>query len=191
MTPLLFWLGIAAVFLAVSYPFTKRFFAVPQAYLGVAFGFGIPMGFAALAGSVPPRAWLLLAGNVFWALAYDTEYALVDREDDLKIGIRTSAITFGRFDVLAVMLCYLLTLTILSWVGWQFQRGPVYFLGIAIAALIALYHFWLIRERDRARCFKAFLHNNWIGATIFAGLALDYALAQPLSLPESLRFIFG
>lgn len=188
---LVWWLSVPALFLAASYPYTKRFLAIPQAYLGIAFGFGIPMAFAAVWQSVPPIAWLMLLANVFWAIAYDTEYAIVDRPDDLKIGIRTSAITFGRFDVLAVMLCYLLTLAILSWVGWQFQRGPVYFLGIAIAALIALYHFWLIRERDRARCFKAFLHNNWIGATIFAGLALDYALAQPLSFPESLRFIFG
>lgn len=190
---LVWWMSIPALFLAASYPYTKRFLAIPQAYLGIAFGFGIPMAFAAVWQSVPPIAWVMLLANVFWAIAYDTEYAIVDRPDDLKIGIKTSAITFGRFDVLAVMLCYLVTLALLSWVGWQFLRGPIYFVGIAIAALIAIYHYWLIRERDRSRCFKAFLHNNWIGATIFAGLVLDYALAPglPVRLPSAFQLFFG
>jgi len=170
------WLSLPALFLAASYPFTKRFLAIPQAYLGVAFGFGIPMAFAALQQQVPPVAWLMLLANVFWAIAYDTEYAMVDRPDDLKIGIRTSAITFGRFDVAAVMCCYLLTLGLLAWVGLSAGRGWPFLSGLAAALGIALYHYALIRERDRARCFKAFLHNNWLGGAIFAGLALDYLI---------------
>lgn len=169
-------LSVPAVFLAVSYPYTKRFFAIPQAYLGIAFGFGIPMAYAAIWNAVPLLAWGLLLANVFWSVAYDTEYAMVDRPDDLKIGIRTSAITFGRFDVAAVMVCYAATLLLLGWVGWQYQRGAVYYGGLGVAAAISLYHFALIRSRDRARCFRAFLHNNWIGAVIFAGLAIDYLL---------------
>ncbi|MBA3032838.1 MAG: 4-hydroxybenzoate octaprenyltransferase [Gammaproteobacteria bacterium] len=176
LTPLLFGLAVAAVFLAASYPFTKRFFALPQAYLGVAFGFGIPMAFAAILGRIPEIAWWLLAANIFWALAYDTEYALVDRDDDIRIGIRTSALTFGRFDIAAIMLCYGATLVLLAWVGWQLGFGWPYALGLAAAAAIAGYHYTLIRERDRMRCFKAFLHNNWFGAAVFAGIALDYLL---------------
>ncbi len=174
--PLVIWLSVPALFLAGSYPFTKRFFAIPQGYLGIAFGFGIPMGFAAVQGTVPPVAWLMLVANIFWAIAYDTEYAMVDRPDDLKIGIRTSAITFGRFDVAAVMACYAATFALLAAVGLAVGRGPVFLAGLAAAAGIALYHYTLIRERDRVRCFKAFLHNNWVGATIFAGLALDYMI---------------
>ncbi|MCX9158202.1 4-hydroxybenzoate octaprenyltransferase [Niveibacterium sp. 24ML] len=167
-------MSVPAVLLAASYPFTKRFFALPQAYLGVAFGFGIPMAFAALWGEVPTVAWILLLANMFWSIAYDTEYAMVDRPDDLKIGIKTSAITFGRFDVAAVMICYAVSLGLLAWVGVQFARGWFYFCGLALAALLAGYHYTLIRGRDRALCFKAFLHNNWLGAAVFAGLALDY-----------------
>jgi 4-hydroxybenzoate polyprenyltransferase len=170
-------LSVAALFLAASYPYTKRFFAIPQAYLGIAFGFGIPMAFAALTDSVPALAWWLLAANVFWAMAYDTEYALVDRDDDLKIGIKTSAITFGRFDVAAVMLCYAVTLAILAGIGTELRFGLAYFSGLALAAGIAVYHYTLIRDRNRTRCFKAFLHNNWFGAAVFAGLALDYLAA--------------
>lgn len=169
-------LSFIALFLAASYPFTKRFFAIPQAYLGIAFGFGIPMGFAAHLGMVPPIAWWLLLANIFWAVAYDTEYAMVDREDDLKIGIKTSAITFGRFDVLAIMLCYAATLGILAWVGWKVHRGMWFYGGLAASAGIVLYHYSLIRTRERQACFKAFLHNNWLGGVVFAGLALDYWL---------------
>lgn len=170
---LLVQLAVIAAFLAASYPFTKRFFAIPQAYLGIAFGFGIPMAYAAHLHSVPTIAWWLLAANVFWAIAYDTEYAMVDREDDLKIGIKTSAITFGRYDVLAVMLCYTASLGLLAYVGWRLQLGWVYYTGLAAAGGVAAYHYTLIRERDRARCFKAFLHNNWFGAAVFAGIALE------------------
>jgi 4-hydroxybenzoate polyprenyltransferase len=169
-------LSVPALFLAASYPYTKRFFAVPQAYLGVAFGFGIPMAFAAHTGQVPALAWWLLAANVFWAMAYDTEYAMVDREDDLKIGIKTSAITFGRFDVLAIMLCYAAMFAILAWVGMHLHRGPYYFAGLIAALGIMAYHYTLIQGRERDKCFKAFLHNNWIGAAIFAGIVADYWL---------------
>ncbi len=173
---LVLWLSIPAAFLAASYPFTKRFLAIPQAYLGIAFGFGIPMAFAAIWYEVPLAAWLLLLGNVVWAVAYDTEYAMVDRPDDLKIGIKTSAITFGRFDVAAIMICYAVALALFAWVGHHFGRGWVFYFGIAVAGACALYHFTLIRERDRTRCFRAFMHNNWLGGAIFAGLAIDYWL---------------
>jgi 4-hydroxybenzoate polyprenyltransferase len=167
------WLALIAVFLAASYPFTKRFFALPQAYLGVAFGFGIPMAFAAATGQVGPLGWTMLVANIFWALAYDTEYAMVDREDDLKIGIRTAAITFGSFDVAAVMICYAVTLLILVGIGRQLAYGQLYFAGLAVAAGLAAYHFFLIRDRDRAGCFAAFRHNNWFGAAVFAGIAAE------------------
>ena len=167
-------LSAVALFLAASYPYTKRFFAVPQAYLGVAFGFGMPMAYAVQQGGIPSEAWLLLLANVFWAMAYDTEYAMVDRADDLKIGIKTSAITFGRFDVLAVMFCYLATLCLVAWVGYRMGLGGLFYASLGVAALIAAYHYTLIRERDPARCFKAFLHNNWIGASIFMGIVLDF-----------------
>lgn len=169
-------LSFAALFLAASYPFTKRFFAIPQAYLGIAFGFGAPMAYAAQLYEVPFEAWLLLAANVFWAVAYDTEYALVDREDDLKIGIRTSAITFGRFDVAAIMACYAITLALLAWWGAREGLGLPFFVSLAVAAGIAGYHWTLIRGRERAACFRAFLHNNWFGAAVFAGIVLDYLL---------------
>jgi 4-hydroxybenzoate polyprenyltransferase len=171
--PQLIGLAVVAAFLAASYPFTKRFLAVPQAYLGVCFGFGIPMAYAAQQGTVPAIAWLLLVANVFWAVAYDTEYALVDRADDLKIGIKTSAITFGRFDVAAIMLCYAITLAILAYVGYHYGLGLIYFIGLAAAGGISAYHYSLIREREPARCFKAFLHNNWFGACVFAGMVAD------------------
>ena len=165
-------LSLVAVLIAASYPYFKRFFALPQAYLGIAFGFGIPMAYAAVQNAVPYQAWLLLLANVFWALAYDTEYAMVDRDDDLKIGIRTSAITFGRFDVLAVMLCYAASLGLIAWVGWQANMGLGFFIGILIATGIALYHWTLIRHRDRMQCFAAFRHNNWLGAAVFLGFVL-------------------
>jgi len=169
-------LSVAALIIAGTYPYFKRFFAIPQAYLGIAFGFGMPMAFAAVQNTVPPVAWLLLAGNVFWAVAYDTEYAMVDRDDDLKIGIKTSAITFGRFDVAAIMICYAVHLAILLVVGWQFGLGLPFLAGMAVAAACAVYHYFLIRGRERAPCFAAFRHNNYLGAAVFAGIALDYAL---------------
>ncbi|MBZ0093521.1 MAG: UbiA family prenyltransferase, partial [Sulfuricellaceae bacterium] len=158
-------------------PYTKRFFALPQAYLGIAFGFGIPMAFAAQTGAVPALAWWLLLANIFWTLAYDTEYALVDREDDLKIGLKTSAITFGCYDIPAIMLCYAAALGLLGWIGARLALGWPFYAGLAAAGGIALYHYTLIRGRERARCFKAFLHNNWFGAAIFAGIVLNELLA--------------
>ena len=170
------YLAFIALFLAVSYPFTKRFFAMPQAYLGIAFGFGIPMAFAAETGAVPALAWWLLTANVFWTLAYDTEYAMVDRDDDVRIGIKTTAILFGKLDVAMVMLCYLIMLMILTGIGKVAGFGWPYFLGLMLAGGIALFHYTLIRKRDRDQCFKAFLHNNWLGFAVFCGLMFDYAL---------------
>jgi 4-hydroxybenzoate polyprenyltransferase len=169
-------LTVPALLLAATYPYTKRFLAIPQAYLGVAFGFGIPMGFAAETGTVPMLAWLLLLANVFWAMAYDTEYAMVDRDDDIRIGIRTSAITLGRYDVFFVVLNYAAMLYILAWIGITLEYGLFYYLGLVVAAEIAFYHYTLIRKRERAGCFKAFMHNNWLGAVIFAGIAADHIM---------------
>lgn len=168
-------LSLAALLIAASYPYFKRFFAIPQAYLGIAFGFGIPMSYAAIQNNVPPVAWVLLLANVFWAVAYDTEYAMVDRDDDIKIGIRTSALTFGQFDVLAVMICYGIYFAILGAVGWQVGLGWGFGLGLLAALSCAIYHYFLIRHRDRNDCFKAFRHNNWLGCFIFAGIAINFA----------------
>ena len=168
-------LSVAAVIIAGTYPYFKRFFAIPQAYLGIAFGFGIPMGFAAITDSVPVVAWLLLLGNVFWAVAYDTEYAMVDRDDDLKIGIKTSAITFGRYDVAIIMLCYAAFLLLWLVCGWHLGLRYWYMAGLLVAAACAVYHYTLIRARERMPCFAAFRHNNWLGAAVFAGVVLDFA----------------
>lgn len=170
-------LSAVALLLAASYPFTKRFLAIPQAYLGIAFGWSIPMAFAAILGYIPSIAWLLLLANVFWAVAYDTEYAMVDREDDLKIGIKSSAITFGQFDVFAVMICYALTLILLIIAGKLLLLSGAYYMGLALAATTAAYHYFLISAREKSKCFKAFLHNNWFGLFIFSGLAAHYFFA--------------
>ncbi len=171
--------SFVALAVALVYPYAKRHVAMPQAVLGVAFSFGIPMAFAAVQGQVPLLAWLLLLGNLFWVLAYDTEYAMVDRDDDLKIGMKTSAITLGRFDIAAVMLSYgvyllIWTLALASLSGlalnWAFA------LGVALAVAQALWHGWLIRHRERAGCFKAFRLNHWLGFAVFAGIAVSYAL---------------
>ncbi|MEQ1600169.1 MAG: 4-hydroxybenzoate octaprenyltransferase [Methylophilaceae bacterium] len=169
-------LALAAFFLAASYPLTKRFFAIPQAYLGIAFGFGVPMAFAAITGAIPTVAWLILAANIFWSIAYDTAYAMVDREDDIKLGIHSSALFFGRYDVAAIMFCYAAMLSLLAYAGWHLQLHSPYYLALLAAAGFALYHFTLIRTRDRQRCFQAFLHNTWIGAMIFAGLILNFII---------------
>lgn len=170
--------SFAALAVTLVYPYAKRYIAMPQAVLGVAFSFGIPMAFAAVQGQVPLLAWLLLLGNLFWVLAYDTEYAMVDREDDLKIGMKTSAITLGRFDVAAVMLSYGLylliwTLALVTLSG--LALNAFYAAGVALAALQAVWHGWLIRHRERAGCFKAFRLNHWLGFTVFAGIALSHA----------------
>lgn len=176
LNKLVLGLSVVALFLAASYPFTKRFFAIPQAYLGIAFGFGIPMSYAAVWGAIPADAWLLLAANVFWAIAYDTEYALVDYDDDLKIGIKTSAISFGSFAIPAIALCYAAALALLAWVGLRMHLGWPYYAGLITAGGLALYHLRLIRERDPQACFRAFLHNAWLGAAVFAGIVLNFVL---------------
>ncbi len=175
-SPLTIAMSFAALAVTVIYPFTKRFLSMPQAVLGVAFSFGIPMAYAAVNQQVPAQAWWLVLGNVGWVLAYDTEYAMVDRNDDLKIGIRTSAITLGRFDVLGVMGFYALCIACWAMVGHEAGRGAWYFAGLAVAGAQALWHGWLIRRRDRDDCFKAFRLNHWLGLSLFAGLVLDSAL---------------
>jgi 4-hydroxybenzoate polyprenyltransferase len=167
-------LSVPALFLAGTYPFTKRFFAMPQAYLGIAFSFGIPMAFAAQTDSLPPIIWILMLANLFWVIAYDTAYAIVDKPDDLKIGIQTSAITFGRFDVLGVMVCHACFVAIMLIIGQLQQMNLVYYAGLIVATGLIMYQYMLIRNRDRALCFKAFLHNNWVGMVVFAGIALDF-----------------
>ncbi|MHB1670380.1 4-hydroxybenzoate octaprenyltransferase [Thiomonas sp.] len=169
-------LSFAALLIAIAYPFTKRWLALPQAFLGVAFSLGIPMAFAAARGDVPLLAWWLLAGNLFWVLAYDTEYAMVDREDDLKIGIKTSAITFGRIDVAAVMASYAIFLAMWLAAGLQLGLAWPFALGLLTAAGMAAWHYMLIRGRDPAHCFTAFKHNHWLGFAVFAGTATAYAL---------------
>jgi 4-hydroxybenzoate polyprenyltransferase len=168
--------SFAALAITLAYPFAKRFVSVPQAVLGIAFSFGIPMAFSAVQSTVPVLAAWLLAGNLFWVLAYDTEYAMVDRDDDLKIGMKTSAITFGRFDVAAVMASYAIFLAVWAWAGASRGLGAVFFAGIGIAAAQALWHWQLIRGRTRDGCFKAFRLNHWLGFTVFAGIAAGYAL---------------
>ena len=174
LNTLTLWMSLPAVLIAASYPLFKRFFAIPQAYLGVAFGFGIPMAFASCQNELPALAWWLLLANIFWAIAYDTEYAMVDRDDDIRIGIRTSAITFGRYDVLMVMLSYAAMLLVLGYVGYQLGMGWPYYAGLLLALAIAGYHYTLIRTRSREGCFRAFNHNNWLGAAVFAGIAGEY-----------------
>jgi 4-hydroxybenzoate polyprenyltransferase len=167
-------LSFAALAITIAYPFFKRFFALPQAFLGIAFSFGIPMAFSAVLGYVSAFGWWLLIINLFWVVAYDTEYAMVDRDDDIKIGMRTSAITFGRYDVLAVAVCYGLYFAGMAWIGIRLSMGIMYWAGLAIAVLIAIYHLWLIRTRDRMQCFRAFLHNHWLGLAMFAAVAADF-----------------
>jgi 4-hydroxybenzoate polyprenyltransferase len=171
---LLSFLGLG---IAASYPFAKRFFALPQAYLGIAFGFGIPMAYAAIQERLPLECWLLLAANVFYAFAYDTEYAMVDRDDDAQLGIRTSALTLGRWDVAGVMTSYALMLALLAALGALRELRWPYYAGLAVAGAMMLYHWTLIRSRGREGCFKAFRHNNWVGGVIFIGIAASLALA--------------
>ena len=173
-------LSFVALFLAVTYPFTKRFFPLPQAYLGIAFGFSIPMAFAAYQNNVPPLAWWLLAGNIFWAIAYDTEYAMVDRDDDMKLNLKSSALLFGVFDVALTMVFHGLFLAVMAGVGLYLKLGLLYFLGLALAAALMACQFQMIRHRQRESCFKAFMNNNWVGAAVFGGLALDYHFLIPI-----------
>jgi|SRR6266850_2467127 len=171
-----FAFALVALAVAASYPLFKRFFPLPQAWLGIAFSFGIPMAFAAVQGTVPLLGWVLFAGNLCWVIAYDTEYAMVDRDDDLKIGIHSSAILFGRADVVAIMACYAAHLAVLAAVGPHIGARWPYYVGLGAAALIAAHHYTLIRGRDRDACFRAFRHNQWLGFAVFAGVVADYAL---------------
>jgi 4-hydroxybenzoate polyprenyltransferase len=169
-------LSLAALAVAVIYPFLKRFFVFPQAWLGVAFGFSIPMAYAAQTGHVSPVAWMLLAANVFWAIAYDTEYAMVDRDDDVRLGLKSSAILLGRYDVAAIMISHLVFLGAMAAIGRSQGLGVIYYCGLAAAAGLVAHQYQLIRNRDRRGCFQAFNANLWVGLAIFAGLALDIAL---------------
>jgi 4-hydroxybenzoate polyprenyltransferase len=169
-------LASVAAFLAVTYPLMKRFFAIPQAYLGIAFGFGIPMGFAAIQNTIPLAGWLMLAANICWAIAYDTEYAMVDRDDDLRLGLKTSAITFGRYDRHWIAFFYFLTILLLAVSGWLLGYGLPFHLSLAAAGLMACLHLYWIRNRDRDACFKAFLHNTWFGTVVFVGILIETTL---------------
>lgn len=168
--------SFAALAVTLAYPYAKRYVSMPQAVLGVAFSFGIPMAFAAVQSQVPVLAWVLLLGNLFWVIAYDTEYAMVDRDDDLKIGMKTSAITLGRFDVAGVMLSYLIFISIWAVALYGRAQSAIFSIAIGLALLQALWHGWLIRKRERDDCFKAFRLNHWLGFTVFAGVALSYEL---------------
>ncbi len=167
-------LSVPAVFLAGSYPFMKRYTHLPQAYLGVAFGWAVPMAFAAETGGVPAAAWLWFAATVLWALAYDTMYAIADREDDLKIGVKSTAILFGRFDRLAIGMMQLLVLAVLLLAGWRFELQWPYYLGLGVAGGFSLYQQYLIRERDPQLSFRAFLNNHYFGMVVFGGIVLSY-----------------
>lgn len=180
MNGLTLLMSVPAVFLAATYPFTKRFFPLPQAYLGLAFSFGIPMAWAAQTGEVAATAWWLLAANLFWTVAYDTAYAMADKPDDLKIGIKTSAITFGDHDVTAIMLCHAVFMALMLGLGVQQQLHWPYFASLLLSAGLIAKQYTEIRTRDRALCFKAFIDNNRVGMAIFAGVLLDYLLF-PLS----------
>jgi 4-hydroxybenzoate polyprenyltransferase len=164
-------LSFVGVFLAASYPYLKRYTYLPQAYLGMAFGWGIPMAFAAVQGHVPVLAWLLYVANIFWATAYDTWYAMVDRDDDLRMGAKSTAILFGEMDLVAQGVLYACMFVALALVGRQAGLGPPYWYGLGVAALLVLWEFFRARHRDRDGCFRAFLHNHWVGMAIFAGIA--------------------
>jgi 4-hydroxybenzoate polyprenyltransferase len=168
-----------ALALAVIYPFLKRGFSFPQAWLGIAFGFSIPMAFAAQQDRLVPIAWVLLVANVFWSIAYDTEYAMVDREDDMRIGVKSSAILLGRYDVAGVMASHAIFLALMAGVGYVEGLGAIYYAGLVAAVAFAVYQYRLIRTRERAACFKAFMNNNWLGCAVFVGLAVDLLLRAP------------
>lgn len=173
LAPLTIKLAVVAAAIAVIYPYVKRVFPLPQVWLGIAFGFGIPMAYAELWHALPRVAWLLLIANVFWAVAYDTAYAMVDRDDDLKIGVKSSAILFGRYDVAGVMAAHAVFIGLMAWIGWWQMRDVFYFAGLAVALVLVMYQYRLIRGRTREGCFKAFLNNNWVGCVIFIGLVAD------------------
>lgn len=173
LTPLTIKLAVVAAAIAIIYPYVKRVFPLPQVWLGIAFGFGIPMAYAELWHALPRVAWLLLIATLFWAIAYDTAYAMVDRDDDRRIGVKSSAILFGRYDVAGIMAAHAVFLGLMAWIGWWQQRDVIYFAGLAAAVALVLYQYRLIRDRTREGCFKAFLNNNWVGCVIFIGIVAD------------------
>ncbi len=170
------WMSVVGVFLAASYPYLKRHTYLPQVYLGMAFGWGIPMGFAAVQGEVPPVAWVLYVANIFWATAYDTWYAMVDRDDDIRMGAKSTAILFGDLDLVAQGVLYALAFAALALAGREAGAGMYYWCGLGVALLFVLYQFVIARKRRREACFRAFLNNHWVGMAVFAGIAADYAL---------------
>jgi 4-hydroxybenzoate polyprenyltransferase len=169
-------LSVLALLVAFIYPFTKRFFAMPQAVLGIAFGFGIPMAYAAVLDFIPMEAWILFVGNIFWAIAYDTAYAMVDRDDDIRLGLRTSAITFGRYDVIAIGLSYTILFLSQLWVANLAGLSNYFLIGWSAALACAIYHLKLVSTRKREECFQAFRHNNWLGGFLFLGIVLGLSL---------------
>lgn len=171
-------MSLVGVLLAASYPYLKRYTYLPQVYLGLAFGWGIPMAFAALQGEVPPVAWVLYIANIFWATAYDTWYAIVDRDDDIRMGAKSTAILFGEMDRVAIALLYACMFAALALVGRQAQLGPAWWIGLGVAALLVGYEFVITRGYVREKVFRAFLHNNWVGMAIFIGLAIDLWLRR-------------
>lgn len=170
------YLSVVGLFLAATYPYLKRYTYLPQVYLGLAFGWGIPMAFAAVQGTVPPVAWVLYCANILWATAYDTWYAMVDRDDDIRAGSKSTAILFGDLDLAAQGVLYALVFLALYLVGRQAQLGMYYWAAMAVAALLVIYEFVIARHREREACFRAFLHNNWVGAALFAGIAIHHAV---------------
>jgi 4-hydroxybenzoate polyprenyltransferase len=167
-------LSVPALAIAMIYPFTKRFFSIPQAILGIAFSFGIPMAFAAVLNEIPSYAWLLVLANIAWAIAYDTAYAMVDRDDDLRLGIKTSAITFGQYDVLAICICYGFCLLSFAVIGWLLILPVIFWIFLGLAFLLAIYYFQLIKGRQKEKCFLAFRRNNWFGMCLFLAIAFTY-----------------
>ena len=170
------YLSFFAVAVTLIYPYLKRFFAFPQAGLGIAFSFGVPMAYAAQRNALPPDAWVLMTATFFWIIAYDTEYAMVDRDDDIKLGLNSSAITLGRHDVAAVMLCHAAFLVTMVVIGLRQRLGALYYGGLLVAACLAVYQYRLIRDRSREGCFRAFNNNNWMGAAVFAGIMFELML---------------
>ena len=169
-------LSVLALLVAFIYPFTKRFFAMPQAVLGIAFGFGIPMAYAAILNFIPLEAWILFVGNIFWAIAYDTAYAMVDRDDDLRLGLKTSAITFGQYDVLAIGISYAILFISQLWVAQLAELSNYFLVGWCMALGCAIYHLKLVATRRREECFQAFRHNNWLGGFLFLGIDLGLSI---------------
>ena len=174
-------MSVVGVLLAASYPYLKRYTYLPQVYLGIAFGWGIPMAFAAIQGEVPPVAWVLYVANIFWATAYDTWYAMVDREDDIRMGAKSTAILFGEMDLVAQGVLYACMFAALVLAGREAGMGLWYWAGLGTALLLLAYEFTIARTRDRDACFRAFLHNNWVGMVIFAGIAADLALRPSIA----------